>query len=207
MDRNMQGPTGAEKAAGLVFALLVFGLVAYTIVYEVDLAGSKGQMMFVLVAVAVGAIFAVVPGFLNFSYNRAGVVVRAAGGAAAFAGVLYLGQSWAQAERPAPAPAPVQVETGLVETARAPAPGPAPAPAADPVAGWFDEVLAGYRAGLAEAMAAPTLYHATSYCPITGASGWATHSDPILARTYAIANCVGYGGIYDCCDANVAVAP
>ena len=82
-------PSLAEKIVGIIFAFLVFALVSYTIVMDVNVDDKKINLLYTLIALMSGIFVATIPGFLNIDYSTKGMTMRAAGGAAAFVLVLF----------------------------------------------------------------------------------------------------------------------
>ncbi len=81
-------PSAFEKAIGLVFAFLVFALIAYTIIADIEIDDNKMPLLYILISLMAGAMVATIPGFLNINYTAKGMTIRAAGGVAAFVMVL-----------------------------------------------------------------------------------------------------------------------
>lgn len=83
-------PSAAEKVIGIIFAFLVFALVATVILGEVSVDKGKLNLLYVLIALMSGVFAATIPGFMNVDYSTKGLTMRAAGGAAAFVFVLFV---------------------------------------------------------------------------------------------------------------------
>ncbi len=77
-------PSNMEKAIGVIFAFLVFALIAYTIVGGVKIEKEKLPLLYVMISLMAGVFVSTIPGFLNVDYSGKGMTLRAAGGAAAF---------------------------------------------------------------------------------------------------------------------------
>lgn len=77
-------PSNLEKAIGIIFAFLIFGLIAYTIIGDVKVGQEKIPLLYALISLMAGVVVSTIPGFLNVDYSGKGVTLRAAGGAAAF---------------------------------------------------------------------------------------------------------------------------
>jgi len=83
-------PSAAEKVVGIIFAFLVFALVAVVILGDINVDKGKMNLLYVLIALMAGIFAATIPGFMNMDYSTKGLTLRAAGGAAAFVFVLFV---------------------------------------------------------------------------------------------------------------------
>lgn len=81
-------PSRVEKIIGIVFAFLVFAMIAYTVIKDVNIDDNKMPLLYTLISLMAGVVVATIPGFLNIDYSGKGMTMRAAGGAAAFVLVL-----------------------------------------------------------------------------------------------------------------------
>lgn len=93
-------PSRLEKIIGIVFAFLVFAMVAYTVIMDVSIDDNKMPLLYTLIALMAGVFVATIPGFLNVDYSGKGVTMRAAGGAAAFVLVLSAMQGMSNSGEP-----------------------------------------------------------------------------------------------------------
>lgn len=181
-------PSGVERAVGILFAFLVLALVAALAILEIDVKPGMQQLLNVLLALMAAAVAATVPGFINISYSAGGVALRAAGGAAVMLAVMHFLTQAPAAGSVELSPQPSRQAVRAEQPARKPAPR-----VEKPQTAWT----------------APqqTLWRAESWCPMTGASGWATSARGAQdAGVRAVQACVLYGGLPECCATNVRLA-
>ncbi len=170
-------PSKIERLIGIIFAFLVLALIAYTVVMEIKIDDNKMPLLYILIAIMAGAVVATIPGFLNMDYSGKGVSIRAAGGVAAFVIVLSA----------------LQEMTGPSNSDR-------------PVVGTNSNTTTGntqFQQQTQQIQAIQQSFRATSYCSMTGASGYGVSTNLQQAQTIAIQYCVASGGIPDCCAGNV----
>jgi hypothetical protein len=175
-------PSTVEKVIGIIFAFLVFAMVAYTVIMDINIDDNKLPLLYTMIALMAGVMVATIPGFLNVRYSTKGVTVRAAGGVGAFVLVLSAMQEMSAGPNPAPLPNPVPNITR------------------EESSDWYEP--SGEDSLPVQPVNLPMdsgLITVTSYCSMTGASGFATHQDVYAARMMAIQYCVAAGGIPECC--------
>ncbi len=177
-EKNEVPPSKIERLIGIVFAFLVLALVAYTVVMEIKIDDNKMPLLYILIAIMAGAVVATIPGFLNMDYSGKGVSIRAAGGVAAFVLVLSALQ---------------EMTVPSINTD-------------GPVIGTNSNKTNNTTQFQQQAQQVQTIqqsFRATSYCSMTGASGYGVSTNLQQAQTIAIQYCVASGGIFDCCAGNV----
>ncbi|BFM16753.1 hypothetical protein R50073_29360 [Maricurvus nonylphenolicus] len=176
-------PSTVEKVIGIIFAFLVFAMVAYTVIMDINIDDNKLPLLYTMIALMAGVMVATIPGFLNVSYSTKGVTVRAAGGVGAFVLVLSTMQEMSAGPNPVPAPLP----------------NPVPNAVREEPSDWNEPSGADLPVQPVNLPMDSGLITVTSYCSMTGASGFATHQDVYAARMMAIQYCVAAGGIPECC--------
>ncbi len=177
-DAAHHAPSIVERAVGILFAFLVLALVAALTILQIEVQPGMQPVLHVLLALMAAAVAATVPGFVNVSYSTGGLALRAAGGGAVMLMVMHFLGEKPLAQIVDPAPDVPKVERQSAED---------------------------WRALLQTAP--QSLWRADAYCPMTGASGWATDAFSAQnARDMAVVACVAYGGMPDCCASNVRVS-
>lgn len=118
-DPVVNSPSNLEKAIGIIFAFLIFGLIAYTIVGNVTVGQEKIPLLYALIALMAGVVVSTIPGFLNVDYSGKGVTLRAAGGAAAFVLVFVSLQEMQSSTKSAEKKKDPPVTTSTIKTPKA----------------------------------------------------------------------------------------
>lgn len=175
-------PSKLERFIGILFAFLVLALISYTIVMETKIDDNKMPLLYILISIMAGAVVATIPGFLNIDYSGKGMSLRAAGGIAAFVLVLSVLQELHTPTKTQANPTPQTTpfnNTNINNT--------------------------NTNVNHQSSQAIQQTFRATSYCSMTGASGYGISASVAEAQNIAIQYCVASGGIYDCCSGNVRV--